>query len=529
VRGLVETTDCHVVICGRSRENAVAFARTLRDGERVSVAFLDRTRATAADLAALNVFCIVDAAGPFQASAYSLAKAAIDSGVHYIDLADARDFVAGFGALDEAAKAHGVLAVTGASSTPALTQAVLDELCRDWKRVDSVEIALSPGAAATMGLSVVRAILSYAGRPVNVWRFGRWDSAPGWGLLQRVAIEGLGKRFVALVETPDLDIVRMRFPTVRQAVFRAGVELTILQLGLWLLTFPVRWGVVRSLEPFSELLHAVAAWFRRFGSDKGGMIVEASGLDATGALTHSRWTLIAKAGDGPNIPALPALALARALAAGTIATRGATACVGLLSLEALTQEFSRYEISTAVTTERLSPTPLFQRLLAGFAAMPQAVREAHAPEPARELLGTVDIDGAENPFAQAIAWLVGFPSAGRDLRAAVTIEREGNGEVWVRRFGAAAFASHLSEVQPGKLAERFGPITFDLDTAADAQGFRLTITRARLGELPLPKFLTPHTDASASVDENGRYLFDVTIGLPVIGRLVRYRGWLTPA
>ncbi len=494
----------------------------------MSVAFLDRTRANAADVAALNAFCVADAAGPFQASTYAFARAAIEAGAHYVDLADARDFVAGFGALDEAAKARGVLAVTGASTTPALTQAVLDELCRGWKRVDSVEVALSPGAQAAMGLAVVRAILSYAGRPVNVWRFGRWETAPGWGLLQRVSIEGLGKRFVALVETPDLDIVRMRFPTVRQAVFRAGVELTILQLGLWLLTFPVRWGFVRSLEPFAELLHAVAAWFRRFGSDKGGMVVEATGLDAAGLRTRSRWTLVAMAGDGPSIPALPALALVRALAADTVAERGAKACVGMLSLDAITKEFSRYEITTAIVTERLPQPSLFQRALAGFAEMPAAVREAHAPDPARELLGEVDIDGAENPFAQAIAWLAGFPSAGRGLKASVTIEREGAGEVWVRRFGSATFASHLSEVGPGKLAERFGAITFDLAASANAQGFKLAIVRARLGELPLPRFLTPQTDAGGDVDENGRYRFDVAISLPFIGRLVRYRGWLTP-
>ena len=516
-----------MVICGRSRENAVALARALRAPDRVSVAFLDRTRATAAEIEALKLFCVVDAAGPFQASAYTLARAAIEAGVHYIDLADARDFVAGFGALHEAAKARGVLAVSGASTTPALTQAVLDDLCRDWQRVDSVEIALSPGAQAAMGLAVVRAILSYAGRPVNVWRFGRWDTAPGWGLLQRVQIEGLGKRFVALVETPDLDIVRMRFPSVRQALFRAGVELSILQLGLWLLTFPVRWRIVRSLEPFAELLHAIASWFRRFGSDKGGMIVEATGLNAAGERARSRWTLVANAGDGPNIPSLPALAMVRALLAGA-AEHGAHACAGLLPLEAIAKEFTRYEINTAVTTERLAQAPLLQRALTAFDQMPQAVREAHAPDPARELVGEVDIDGAENPFAQAIAWVAGFPRAGRGVRAAVTIEREGNGEIWVRRFGSAMFASHLGEVAPGKLTERFGPITFDLDARADERGFTLAIVGARLGELPLPRLLMPQTDARADMDESGRYRFDVTIGFPTFGRLIRYRGWLTP-
>jgi hypothetical protein len=173
--------------------------------------------------------------------------------------------------------------------------------------------------------------------------------------------------------------------------------------------------------------------------------------------------------------------------------------------------------------------PLFQRVLPGFAAMPEAVRAAHAPEPARELLGEVDIEGAQNPFGQTIAWFAGFPSAGSRVRASVTIERDGNGEVWVRRFGRATFASHLTETGSGRLAERFGPLTFDLDAKADAYGFTLGITGARLGELPLPGFLTPKTQASAHADEHGRYRFDVTVSLPLIGRLVRYRGWLTPA
>jgi hypothetical protein len=449
--------------------------------------------------------------------------------VHYIDLADARDFAAGFGALNEAAKARGVLAVTGASSTPALSQAVLDELCRDWRRVDAIDIAIVPGAKAEMGLSVVRAILSYAGKPVNVWRFGRWETAPGWGLLQRIAIEGLGKRFVSLVETPDLDISRMRFPTVRHAVFRAGVELWIMQLGLWLLTLLVRGGVLRSLEPAAELLHAVTSWLRRFGSDKGGMIVEASGIDAQGARMRAHWTLVATSGDGPNIPTLPALALVRGLLGGQVTQRGASACSGLLTLGAIEAEFSRFEIRTSVARDAQASRALFQRALGDFDAMPQAVRAAHVPEPARDLAGEVDIEGAENPFGQAIAWVAGFPNAGRALPASVTIEREGNGEVWVRRFGAKRFASHLSETAPGKLAERFGLLTFDLDAKAGREGFALSILGGRLGELPLPRFLTPRTEARADADENGRYRFDVTITLPVIGRLVRYRGWLTPA
>src|ERR1700686_2412057 len=99
------------------------------------------------------------AAGPFQGAGYRLARAAIAAGLHYVDLADARDFVAGFGALDAAARAAGVVALSGASSTPALSHAVLDRLTKGWRSIDTVDIAISPGnRSAPRGLSVIRAI-----------------------------------------------------------------------------------------------------------------------------------------------------------------------------------------------------------------------------------------------------------------------------------------------------------------------------------------------------------------------------------
>ncbi len=501
-------------------------ARSVHAPERVSIALLDRTRVTAQDVAALKVFCVVDAAGPFQASELTLARAVIDAGVHYVDLADARDFVARFGALDEAAKARGVLAVTGASSTPALSNAVLDEICRGWKRVDGVEIAISPGSQAPLGLSVVQAILSYAGKPVKFWRFGRWDFAPGWGMLKVLRIEGLGRRLVSLVETPDLDIVPQRFAGVRHAVFRAGVELSILHLGLWLLSLPVRMGITRFLEPLAELLHGLAGWFRRFGSDRGGMTVEATGIDHTGALVRKCWTLVAEAGDGPEIPALPALCVVKALLNDRLPQRGAMTCVGLVPLGAIEDEFRRFEIRTSIATTPLPAAALFPRAVAQFEAMPAAVKAAHVPEPAVDLEGEVETQGPETWAGGVIGWFVGFPTESGKSAAAVTIERDGTGETWVRRFGRAQFRSQLTERGTGRLAEQFGMITFDLDVLADARGFSMAVAQARLGELPLPRFLTPSSDASADVDEQGCYRFDVTIGLPLIGRLVRYRGSL---
>lgn len=494
--------------------------------ERLSVSLIDRSRASAEDVAVLDAFCVVDASGPFQAQPSRFARAVIEAGVHYVDLADARDFVAGFGALDALAKAHDVLAVTGASSTPALSHAVIDDLTRGWTRIDDIQIAISPGnRSAPLGLSVIQSILSYVGRPVRVWRFGRWTTAPGWGLTVRRRMGDLGMRMLSLVETPDLDLLPQRYPTVRHAVFRAGLELSFLHSGLMALGVLVRAGLMKNLVPLAEPLRDAAMLFRRFGSDCGGMTVDVDGIYADGTRLAVTWTLIAESGDGPKIPTLPALIIVRQLLEGRLALRGATACAGVLDLAAIEAEFKRFNIRTERASRVLERRSLFQRALHGFDGMPAVVRAAHMVDPASDLEGRVDVEPAANFAARLVARVFGFPPPGDDLPAEVTIERDGEAEVWIRRFGGREFRSYLNAAG-GMLTERFGAITFDLDARADKRGFSLMIEQARIGGFTLPRFLTPNTSASADVDREGRYRFDVTIELPFVGRLVGYTGWL---
>ena len=94
-------------------------------------------------------------------------------------------------------------------------------------------------------------------------------------------------------------------------------------------------------------------------------------------------------------------------------------------------------------------------------------------------------------------------------------------------FGGRTFRSVLA-ARPGGPTERFGLLTFDLDVPTSERGLAMTITGCRLGPIRFPKALSPKTEAREEVDERGRFRFDVTIALPFIGRLVRYRGWLVP-
>lgn len=273
-----------VVVAGRDRGRAEAVAArltsTFPDG-RIDIAALDTATLTAAELKATGAGIVADSAGPFQGAEPATARAAIAAGLSYVDLADGRDFVAMFPALDAAARAAGIVALTGCSSTPALSNAVLDRLTQGWREVVAVEAAISPGARAPRGLSVMRAILSWLGRPVRVFEGGDWTRRRGWSGLYRRDFGRAGRRRVSLCETPDLDLFPARFRPRERALFLAGLEPGPAHLGAWALG-----GLVRALRfdpvPLAGLLVRASGWAAWLGSDRGAMRVEAYGVDGDG-------------------------------------------------------------------------------------------------------------------------------------------------------------------------------------------------------------------------------------------------------
>ncbi|MBA3940585.1 MAG: saccharopine dehydrogenase [Sphingopyxis sp.] len=337
-----------------AKEKGIALTLAARDKAKLdalatrlgglSVRQLDRLAITGADLKDFDL--VVDAAGPFQASAPTVIEAAIAGRVSYVDLADGRDFVAAIGEYDDAAKAAGISLTTGASSIPALSHAAIDTLVTGWRQVDSIRVGIFPGNRAPRGLAVVQAILSYVGHPVRLWRGGRWTAVPGWGLLHRWPVDGVGKRWASVCDTPEQDLLVARYRPTRSAEFFAGMELSILHLGLALLALPVRWGWFASLRPAARPLLAIARLLLPFGSDVGAMDIIVEGADAGGRPAHARWTLRADGNRGPNVPTLAALALLRRFRDGRDPAPGARACSGILTLADFAPDFAALAIAT---------------------------------------------------------------------------------------------------------------------------------------------------------------------------------------
>ncbi|MEO4049260.1 saccharopine dehydrogenase NADP-binding domain-containing protein [Pseudomonas sp. CAU 1711] len=345
VRRLAATSAMPLWIAGRDRAKAEALAA--ETGARAlpldmnAADLVERLRATGARL-------LISTAGPFQGQDYRVARAAIGAGMHYVDLADARAFVCAIGELDPAARAAGLLVCSGASSVPALAAAVIDELLPRFSRLDAIWHGIS-SSEKTPGISTLAAVLDYCGKPLSQWRDGTWRQVFGWQDLARHDFPApLGRRWVANCDIPDLQLFPTRYPSVRSVRFSAGVGLRLTQFGTWALSWLVRAGLLRSAVPLARLLHRGAVAVERFGDGRSGMFVRLDGLATDGQPLRLCWELLAQSNDGPNIPCMAAVALARKLADGSLQARGAMPCLGLVSREEYLAELDGLAIGSAL-------------------------------------------------------------------------------------------------------------------------------------------------------------------------------------
>lgn len=355
IEALAGDADLDLVVAGRSEARALALCERLRGTARASLSAVavdidsKVTNTLANALARLRPQLVIHTAGPFQRRDYAVAEAALAHGVHYIDLADGRAFVEGFGALDAIARRHGRWAISGASSVPGLSAAVVAAHSPRFARLERVETGISPGNRTERGLATTRAILGYVGRDFPMLLDGRWRPVHGWQSLRRVRFPGVGARWFARCEVPDLAVLPARHPTLRTCDFRAGLELRRMHFGLWLASWMVRAGLIPDLGRFALPLLQLSRRWLRLGSDVGVMHVDMSGLGHDGRALRLRWTIVAPDGSGPRIPATAAVVLARKLARGSLPGGGARACVDLFTLE----EF----------LEALAPSPITSRLV----------------------------------------------------------------------------------------------------------------------------------------------------------------------
>lgn len=533
-RRLVELDDIELVVTSRDAaraERLVDALKRARPGASVTASAFDRrTDGMAERLASLQPFLVIDASGPFQGASYELARAALEAGAHWIDLADARDYLLGFeAALAPLALEKGLVALAGASSTPALSFAAVEDVTRNWKRIDTVDIAVMPGGAAKVGQAVIGAILHYAGAPIRSFEEARPSEVIGWGSIRRIETPNMGRRLVSPAETADADLLPKHFHIASRVTFSAGLESRLEQLSIRGLAALRRMGLIKNLLPLAPLLWTARRLTSMYAADRGGMTVDCAGLDPAGRPIWARWWMHAVEGEGPNVPILPALALTRKIIAGSVASTAGPA-VAVMSLAEIEAEMPR----SAITTSRHVVSSGSQGLLASscdpkqYAALPARLRQFHEGTGLPVWKGRANVVSSKNPIAILIRKLFGFPPTGRNVPVTVTVDRKGANERWTRNFAGYRFASELSPKAPGIIAELFNPFHILLRMEFRDGQICMPVEGARLGAFPFPHFLVPRSDTREFVDDKGRFNFDVAISLAPLGLVAHYRGWLEP-
>jgi len=328
---LAHEPNVRVLIAGRDRVKAQALANDL-GGCTEAIVLDHRDNGFSDQLKSLGTTVLVHTAGPFQDQDYQVARACIVAQCHYLDIADGRRYVTSIRTLNTEAKARDVLIVSGASSLPALSSAVVDQYRPQFSRLNTIEHAISSGAKPP-GIATMQGVLSYVGKPFTRWQDGQWRTVYGWqdAITHRFQYP-IGKRWLVSCDVPDLELFPQRYPDVQSVIFRAGLGFASTTLATWTLSWLVRAGLIDNLARYAGVLHRSALLIEKMGSQWSAMHVHLSGLDNQGQPQCRTWTLLAGDNHGPNIPCFPAIALAKKLVRDEMPERGAMPCMGLLGV-----------------------------------------------------------------------------------------------------------------------------------------------------------------------------------------------------
>lgn len=332
-RSLANDESIRLLIGGRSADKANAFSASLEAANAAEGHAIDIDGDLAAALDRIAPDIVIHTTGPFQTQDHRVARACIAQACHYLDLADAREFVATIDRLDGEAKAKNVLVVSGASSVPCLTAAVIDAYLPSFARLEAVDYGISAAQHTNRGLATTSAVLSYIGKPMQMLRDGTMETVYGWEDTHAVPYPGLGTRLFGNCDIPDLALFPERYPTLRSMRFCAGHELKALHIGTRMLGVLVRLGMIGSLSDHAGSLLKLAFAFDRFGSGRSGFHMFMSGLGHDGDPLERRIWIVARSGHGPYIPCMPAILLARWLARDRVIAPGAMPCVDLIDLD----------------------------------------------------------------------------------------------------------------------------------------------------------------------------------------------------
>jgi hypothetical protein len=162
-----------------------------------------------------------------------------------------------------------------------------------------------------------------------------------------------------------------------------------------------------------------------------------------------------------------------------------------------------------------------------FARLPIEVRMAHGGDTLL-LTGRANADVGRGWVTALIPGLFGFPRPGRDLPVTIAFATDPSGrDSWRRDFDGRKYSSTMeagSGRYAGLLVERQQLFTWIFRLSVDDEGrVILLLVASRVLGIPQPRWLAPRCFA-VETGAAGKFTFDITVDLPIFGRLIRYWG-----
>jgi hypothetical protein len=513
------------IIAGRTLSKAEAFCA--EHGGTPLALERDDLEGLARALQVHEVELVVDAAGPFQAygAEYSIVKTALANGCHYLDLSDDASFTTGIVGLNDLAMEAGKTALSGVSTVPALSSAIVSDLAGELEEITLIETTILPGNRAPRGRSVMQAILAQVGEPMRLWRGGAWREARGWLGQSRVKLKTGEVRSASFIGAPDLTLFPEAF-NARSVLFRAGLEVGLMHRALRVFGRLRSLRLLPRLDRFAGFFLWIADRMKHQGSNTGGMVVKLAGRMADGQGVALFWRLFVKGGKGPFVPAIPGLICVELLSNNALPS-GAGPAIACFTKAEAEETLSLLDAEIEMSQEDMRP--LFQQALPDqWDEMAPEWRAAHDLWDHHVLKGRAEIYRSRSILSRLIGWAFRFPAGAEEEEVEVTMERHGDTEVWQRRFGSQVFRSTLSPAGPGRIREKFGPFQFEMSLPVRKSRMEMIVTKGWFLGLAMPKWLLPGSESVEFV-QGDQFRFDVRLTAPFVGLIVHYRGWLEPA
>lgn len=533
---LDDIADLEMIIAGRNYNNAVQFCNKLSGKSTVNPLKLDRNDIKAA-LREEKPDLLIDASGPFQdysdgSGGYDTIISCIDCGVNYLDFADAADFVFGASQFDASAKVKGVFVLSGVSSFPVLTAAVLREISKSMDIV-SVSGGIAPSPYAGIGLNVMRAVVGYAGAPVKLLRKGMQGYGTGLAESMRytIAVPGylpLKNIHFSLVDVPDLQVIPPEHSGLQDIWMGAGPVPELLHKILNLLAKTRAFLKLPSFAPLSPLFYTVLNLLK-FGEHRGGMFVHVQG-ERDSKNVEMSWHLLAEGDDGPYIPSMAIEAIIRKILNGDVPEIGARPATRALELSDYKSLFANRNIHMGFREAGVTSN-LYEEILGNsFTNLPKQVQELHKGSGKSCWQGEASVQRGKSWLAKLVCLIIGFPKTSEKTSIKVSFDRDSSGEKWTRDFGGKCFSS-IQLRGDGRnnhlIVEKFGPVRASLALVAKQDKLFLISRRWSFMGIPMPSALMPRGESFETV-KNGLFNFNVEIKLPFIGLIVAYQGTLAP-